>query len=43
MGRVVSGWEHEQIVDYGACGVGMGARTDSGLWGVWCQAGSTNG
>ena len=29
MGRVVSGWEHEQIVDYGACGVRLGARTDS--------------
>ena len=43
MGRAVSGWEHERIADYGARGVRLGARTDSGLWGVRCQAGSTNG
>ena len=34
MGPVVSGWEHERIADYGACGVGVGARTDYGACGV---------
>ena len=38
MGRVVSGWEQERIANYGACDVGLGARTDSGLWGVWCRS-----
>jgi hypothetical protein len=37
MRRVVSGWEQERIADYGVCGVGLGARTDSGLWRMWCR------
>jgi hypothetical protein len=54
MGSVLSGWKLERIADYGECvleriadyrecGVGLEALTDSGLWGVWCRAGSSNG
>jgi hypothetical protein len=43
MGRVVSGWKLERIANYETCGVELEARTDSGVWGVWCRVGSSNG